>query len=233
MKVTDLIAKILNKNNIKQAFGLQGGAVVHIFDSFIKNKINITFTHHEESAALAAVANAKSNKDLGCVVITTGPGTTNAITGLLAAWQDSIPVLFLSGQARSEHTSYNKKVRQVGTQEVNICDIVKPITKYSKFLNDKKIIHKEINKAIKIAKSGRPGPVWLDLALEIQWQDISVKKHKIKKVKTVTTNKKPKNKSDLDKTVHLLNKSKRPLFVLGHGIKSSGIEINKLKKFLK
>ena len=137
MKVTDLIGKILKKNNVNQTFGLQGGAVVHIFDSLLKNKIKTTFTHHEESAALAAVANAKSNKNLGCAVVTTGPGTTNAITGLLAAWQDSIPVIFLSGQARSDHTSYKKKVRQVGTQEVNICDIVKPITKYTKFINDR------------------------------------------------------------------------------------------------
>ena len=94
MKVTDLIAKVLKKNNINCAFGLQGGAVVHIFDSFIKNKINITYTHHEESAALAAVASAKTKNQTGCAVVTTGPGTTNAITGLLAAWQDSVPVLF-------------------------------------------------------------------------------------------------------------------------------------------
>ena len=86
---------------------------------------------------LAAVSNAKSNDQIGCAAVTTGPGTTNAITGLLAAWQDSIPVIFISGQARSSHTSYGKKVRQVGTQEVNICDIVKPITKYTNFIKDK------------------------------------------------------------------------------------------------
>ena len=73
-------------------------------------------------------------------MVTTGPGSTNAITGLLAAWQDSIPCIFISGQARSNHVSYNKKVRQVGTQEVNICDVVRPITKYTKFLKDKKFI---------------------------------------------------------------------------------------------
>ncbi len=176
MKVTDLIADILKKNLVNHVFGLQGGAVVHIFDSLIKKKINVTFTHHEETAALASVANAKASKNIGCAVVTTGPGTTNAITGLLAAWQDSIPVVFISGQARSNHTSYNKKVRQVGTQEVNICDIVRPITKYTKFLNNKNKILEEFKKAIQIAKSGRPGPVWLDLALEIQWQNVRVKK---------------------------------------------------------
>ncbi len=228
MKITDLIAKILKKNNVNHAFGLQGGAVVHIFDSLIKNKIEITFTHHEESAALAAVSNAKSNNDLGCAVVTTGPGTTNALTGLLSAWQDSVPVIFISGQARSEHTSYNKKVRQVGTQEVNICDIVKPITKYTKFINDKKIVYNEFNKAIKIAKSGRPGPVWLDLALEIQWQDTLIDKNKIAQVKpdnfTGSTKK-------IKETINLINNSKKPIFVIGSGVKNSKIKNNELKKF--
>ena len=186
MKVTDAIAEIIKKNNIKNIFGLQGGAVVHIFDSLEKKKINVTYNHHEQSAALAAVANAKITNNIGCAVVTTGPGTTNAITGLLAAWQDSVPCLFISGQARSSHVSYGKKVRQVGTQEVNICDIVRPITKYTKFISKKEEVIKEFNKAINIAKSGRSGPVWLDVALEIQWADIKKevsKKIKFKKVK--------------------------------------------------
>ena len=228
MKVTDLIATVLKKNNINYAFGLQGGAVVHIFDSFIKNKIDITFTHHEESAALAAVSNAKTTGEIGCAVVTTGPGTTNAITGLLAAWQDSIPVIFISGQARSEHTSYNKKVRQVGTQEVNICDIVKPITKYTKFINNKNIVLKEITKALKIAKSGRPGPVWLDLALEIQWQDIKIDKTKIKYIKKENY---LSSFRIINQAVKEINQCKKPLFVIGAGVKNSGLKASELKKF--
>ena len=228
MKVTDLIGKILKKNNVNQIFGLQGGAVVHIFDSLIKNKIKTPFTHHEESAALAAVANAKSNKNLGCAVVTTGPGTTNAITGLLAAWQDSTPIIFISGQARSEHTSYNKKVRQVGTQEVNICDIVKPITKYTKFINDKKIVFREFNKAIKIAKSGRPGPVWLDLALEIQWQDINIDKSKINFIKP---DKFTGSSKKITTSIDLINNSKKPIFIIGSGVKNSEINTDELKRF--
>ena len=228
MKVTDLIANVLKKNDINCVFGLQGGAVVHIFDSFAKNKIDITYTHHEESAALAAVANAKTTNQTGCAVVTTGPGTTNAITGLLAAWQDSVPVIFISGQARSTHTSYNKKVRQVGTQEVNICDIVRPITKYTKFIDNKKNVFKEITKALKIAKSGRPGPVWLDLALEIQWQDIKIDKSKIeyiKKEKHINLAKTTKE------AIKKINYSKKPLFVIGAGVKSAGLKASELKKF--
>ena len=228
MKVTDAIAEIIKKNNIKNIFGLQGGAVVHIFDSLEKKKINVTYNHHEQSAALAAGANAKITNNIGCAVVTTGPGTTNAITGLLAAWQDSVPCLFISGQARSSHVSYGKKVRQVGTQEVNICDIVRPITKYTKFISKKEEVIKEFNKAINIAKSGRSGPVWLDVALEIQWADIKKevsKKIKFKKVK--------KDKANYFKATDLLKSSKKPLFVLGYGVRSSGFDIDILNNFFK
>ena len=172
LKLTDCLAKILKENNVKNVFGLQGGAVVHIFDSLEKSKFKVTYTNHEQSAGLAAVADAKIENNIGCVVVTTGPACTNVITGLLAAWQDSVPTIFISGQARSNHTSYGKKVRQVGTQEVNICDVVKPLTKYAVFIKKKEDFIKEFNKAIRIATTGRHGPVWIDIPLEIQWSII-------------------------------------------------------------
>ena len=179
MKLTDVLAEVLKENKIKHVFGLQGGAVVHIFDSLEKKKIGVTYTHHEQAASLASVAYAKTSNNIGCTVVTTGPACTNAMTGLLAAWQDSVPCIFISGQARSQHTSYNKKVRQVGTQEVNICDIVKPITKYAKFIKNKNNFLFELRKAIDIAKKNRPGPVWLDIPLDHQWADIKFTKTKV------------------------------------------------------
>ncbi len=230
MKLTDVLAEILKKNSINQVFGLQGGAVVHIFDSLEKYKFKVTYINHEESAALASISNAKINDNVGCAVVTTGPASTNAITGLLAAWQDSIPCLFISGQARSTHVSYGKKVRQVGTQEVNICDIVRPITKYTKFISNKESFVFEVNKAINIAKEGRPGPVWLDLPIDLQWSDIKFDKKKLKKI---YVNKKPKiTKNKLQLSVKLINQSKRPLLVLGYGVRSSYNSISKVKKFI-
>ncbi|WP_440910924.1 thiamine pyrophosphate-binding protein [Candidatus Pelagibacter sp.] len=227
MKVTDKIAEILKKNNIKNIFGLQGGAVVHIFDSLEKKKFSVTYNHHEQSAALAAVANAKVTNNIGCAVVTTGPGSTNAITGLLASWQDSVPCIFISGQARSNHVSYGKKVRQVGTQEVNICDIVKPITKYTKFIDDASKVEFEFNKAIKIAKSGRPGPVWLDVALEVQWDKI-----KKSKIKSVTKKIRDYNNiSKFKKAFQLIKNASKPLFIIGYGVRSSKIKIENLIKF--
>ena len=226
MKLTDVLANVLKKNQINNIFGLQGGAVVHIFDSLEKKKLNVTYNLHEESAALAAVANSKTINGMSCVVVTTGPASTNAITGLLAAWQDSVPCLFISGQSRSNHTSYGKKVRQVGTQEVNICDIVKPITKYAKFINKKNNFQKEINKAIKIAKSGRPGPVWIDIPLEHQWSHINYKKQDKIEVKNNSIIK----VSEKKKFKQMLDKSKKPILVLGYGLRSPTVDILKAKR---
>ena len=227
MKLTDVFAKVIKNEGVQHVFGLQGGAVVHFFDSLEKYKVGVTYNHHEESAALAATAYAKLTQNLGCVVVTTGPGSTNAITGLMAAWQDSVPCLFISGQARSDHTRYGKKVRQVGTQEVNICDIVRPLTKYTKFINNKDVFLDELYKSISIAKNGRPGPVWLDIALDIQWSDIDFIKKKINRHRSSI---KKKNIQSYKKVINLLKKSKKPLFVIGGGIK--GKENEKLFKNL-
>jgi acetolactate synthase-1/2/3 large subunit len=229
MKLTNVFAKYIKYLGIKNVFGLQGGAVVHFFDSLEKANINITYTHHEESAALAATSYAKATNNISCAIFTTGPGSTNAITGLAAAWQDSVPVIFISGQARSNHVSYGKKVRQVGTQEINICDIVRPICKYTKFVKKKEDFVKELKKAKKIALSGRPGPVWLDIPLELQWADIKFNDNF--KIKNFNDEYK-KNFSIYKKVNSFLKKSHKPLIIIGYGAKNrSNIEI--LKKIIK
>ena len=215
----------------KHVFGLQGGAVVHIFDSIEKKRIGVTYTNHEQSASLAAVANAKCSENTGCVVVTTGPATTNAMTGLLAAWQDSVPCLFISGQSRSQHTSYGKKVRQVGTQEVNICDIVKPLTKYTKFINNKEDFLSELSKAADICTKGRPGPVWLDVALDIQWSDINLKSKNLIKKRKGKIRIKSKNKEYL-KVYKYFKSAKKPILIIGSGVKSK-INEKLFKKFIK
>jgi len=217
IKVTDLIAKILANSGVKSCFGLQGGAVVHIFDSLEKEGVDVYYMHHEQSASLASVANSKTTGELGCTVVTTGPAGTNAITGLLAAWQDSIPVVYLSGQVRSMHTSYGKKVRQVGTQEAPILELIKPITKYAKLLDSADDIFIEVKKAIHIAKSGRPGPVWLDIPLEVQWamvRDPSFAELIQPVFKDDSSN---KNQSFED-AIELLESAKKPLLILGYGV---------------
>lgn len=227
IKVTDLIAKILASAEVKSCFGLQGGAVVHIFDSLEKEGINVYYLHHEQSASLASVANSKTTGELGCTVVTTGPAGTNAITGLLAAWQDSIPVVYLSGQVRSMHTSYGKKVRQVGTQEAPILEIVKPITKYIKLLDNPDDIFEEVHKAINIAKSGRPGPVWLDIPLEVQWAMVR-KPESTGLLQPDGRDDKIIDNQKFHDAIDLLEAAKKPLLVLGYGV-----HLSKSKDLLK
>ena len=229
MKLTDVLALILKENKVKNAFGLQGGAVVHMFDSLEKYKIDVTYTSHEQTASLAAVSNAKATNNIGCVIVTTGPACTNAMTGLLAAWQDSVPCIFISGQSRSNHTSYNKKVRQTGTQEVNICDVVKPLTKYSSFVRDKNNFEKEIRKALSIAVSGRPGPVWLDIPLEIQWSEINYTRKS--KVNKILKNHKI-SKFKLNSFLNLCKNSTKPIILMGYGCRLSDPNISEIKKFV-
>lgn len=216
MKLTDVIGATLKKYGVNEAFGLQGGAVVHIFDSIEKYGIKTVYTLHEQAAALAAVANSKVTNKFGCVIVTTGPGTTNALTGLLGAWNDSVPCLFISGQVRSSHVSYNRPVRQVGTQEAPICDIVRPITKLSTFVDDPKTFQAELEKAILIACEGRPGPVWIDIPLEFQWLDIPYNA-KLSSNKKITALKSEDSESFKD----LFLQSKKPLLVLGYGVRLS------------
>ena len=134
-----------------------------------KKKLNFIFTHHEQSAAMAAEAYYRVKK-ASILSITSGPGGTNAVTGVIGAWVDSIPMIVLSGQVESKDLIGKSKTRQIGIQEANIIDVAKPIVKYCKTLSKSSDIEFELNKAINIAHSGRPGPVWLDIPLDVQSQ---------------------------------------------------------------
>lgn len=222
MKLTDVLVKICHNWDIKTVFGLQGGAVAHIFDSFEKYKSKVVYTHHEQTAAFAAGSFTRASNKIGCVVTTTGPGSTNTITGLMGAYQDSIPVLFISGQVRSNHVSYNKPVRQVGTQEGPIIDIVKPIVKASLYIDHPSKILK-LNELLEIATKGRPGPVWIDVPLNFQWESINIKKYNIFKRNLKIENRKVNTKYFLD-SFKLISKSERPLLVIGYGVRVSKTE---------
>jgi len=221
MKLTDCFAKIIQNENIGCVFGLQGGAVVHLFDSLENNGTEVLYLHHEQAVSLAATSYAKANNTLGCAIVTSGPASTNAITGLLAAWQDSVPCIFISGQARTNQLSYGKKVRQVGVQEVNIVDIVKPITKFAKCIYSADEFEATVIEAIKIAKSGRPGPVWIDLPLDLQWMDVKyTNKYYEKTTKNLNIDKKM-NDELFHQSIDWITQSKKPLFVLGYGLRLS------------
>lgn len=224
MKFSDYVIDFLAHQGIGHFFGVTGGAVVHFFDSIDKNnKTEPIFCHHEQAAALAAVSYARVKNHLGVAIVTTGPGGTNAITGVTAAWQDSISCIFISGQARKEHTTYGKSLRQLGTQELNIIPIVKSITKYAVMVEKVEDIRYHLEKAVYMAKEGRPGPVWLDIPLDFQWAMIEPEKLKgfnLKELRLVVSSGKEIINA-VNQLYFLLSCSERPLFLLGYGIRIS------------
>lgn len=222
MKASDYLAKFLADNNVSHIFGLQGGAVVHLFDSIDRyGGLKSIYCHHEQSAALAATAYSKASGGLGCVIVTTGPACTNALTGLLAAWQDSTPVIFISGQTRLEHTSYGKPVRQVGSQEFAILDVVRPITKYARLVESVEQLPEILTQAASAALNGRQGPVWIDFPVNLQWGDLPTSSATLTSslIKPLTFQ---SSNNIFDQVATELFAAKRPLVVIGNGVRSSG-----------
>ena len=221
IKLTDQLTKYLENKKIKNIFSVVGGANLHIIDSLSKSKkINLIFNHHEQASALAAQASARISKKPGVCVVTTGPGGTNAITGLLSAWQDSIPCIFISGQSKSNILKNTNDLRQVGAQGLDIVKLVKPITKKAiSIINPIKFLE-ILDELYETSLSGRPGPVWLDIPFDMQ---IEMIKQSFKK-KPSSIVKKNINHVSIKKFKSLLNSAKKPIIIAGNSIHTSSTE---------
>ncbi len=217
VKLSDYIFSFLAEKGIKHVFMLCGGGAMHLNDSVGRNsKISYVCTLHEQAAAIAAEAYSRMSGNIGVVVVTSGPGGTNTLTGVAGSWVDSIPVLIVSGQVKTETTIINNpKLRQLGDQEINIVDIVKPITKYAVMVTDKDTIKYHLQKATYLAKSGRPGPVWIDVPLDIQsaYVDENDLKEYDYSDKIIGLD------SKTDVVMNLLRKSERPVIIVGNGVR--------------
>ena len=231
MKVSDLVFDFIASKGIDTVFTVSGGGSMHLVDSLGKNKhIQYVCNHHEQACAMAAEGYARISNKPGCILVTTGPGGTNTITGVLCAYQDSIPMIVLSGQVPTNQLSNNTGCRQIGQQEVNIIECVKSLTKYAITITDKNTILFHLQKAYDMAISGRPGPVWVDVPLDIQSADVDVTTLKQFKAKPYTSYK-LKTWWYKNKLQRLLNTSKKPIVVIGNGIRSSQ-SVDKLMSFL-
>ena len=222
--VADHIFDFFSKKGIKQAFCLTGGGAMFLNDALAKNKEIITaFSHHEQASAMASVAYTKLTNLPSIVVPTTGCGGTNCITGLLDAWQDNLPCIFISGQVNKEQTTYNSstKIRQFGVQEANIVEMVQSITKYSVMVNDPNEIFFHLEKAYHLATTGRKGPVWLDIPLDVQNKFVTRENKKYYQPSEI----KFSGHQELFKVQDLLNNSSRPIILAGNGIKLSESQI--------
>ena len=169
MKLSDYVIRFLADLGIRHIFYVSGGGAMHLNDSLGRNKqTEGVCMLHEQGASIAAEAYARISESYGACLVTSGPGGTNAVTGLAGAYYDSTPVIFLSGQVKRDDLVGNQGIRQFGIQETDILSIVKSITKYAVQIQQPADIRYEMEKAAAIAKAGRPGPVWVDIPLDIQ-----------------------------------------------------------------
>ena len=219
MKVSDLVIKFLEDKNISHVFTVSGGGSMHLVDSLGKaEKLKYVCVHHEQVAAMAVEGFYRLKEEVSAAIVTTGPGGTNTLTGVLGCWLDSIPSIFISGQVNLSQTSKDTGCRQIGDQEFDIVSTVKSMTKYAVMIKNKNDILYELEKAYELATTGRPGPVWIDIPLDIQGENVELellKKHWSFNEKLSPT------KKELNKFYELLNSSKKPLFVVGNGIRLS------------
>ena len=172
IRVSDYIANFLVENDITQVFTVTGGGAMFLNDSFGHHKnISCIYNHHEQASAIAAEGYTKRFGKIAVVCVTSGPGATNAITGVVGAYQDSIPMIIISGQAKSTlclHTT-DINLRSIGGQEVDIVPVVqKNLVNYAEMITDANDILYYLEKAVYMATHGRPGPSWLDIPLDIQ-----------------------------------------------------------------
>ncbi len=236
MKLSDYVFRVVADIGVKHVFLVPGGGAMHLNDSLSHcNGVDFVCNLHEQASAIAAENYSKATNHLGVALVTTGPGSTNAITGLAGAWLDSTPCLFLSGQVKRADRMFTPDgtplgVRQVGMQEVDIVSIVRPLTKYAVTVDDPGSIRYHMEKALHLAQSGRPGPVWIDIPLDVQASPIDPET--LRGFDPSECEYAVFSQIDLQvlvgETIIALNKSERPMLLAGNGIRLARAE----KEFL-
>lgn len=222
IKLSDYVVAFLKGKAVKHVFMITGGGSMHLNDSIGQERsIKFICNHHEQATSIAAESYARLTNNIGVCQVTTGPGGTNTFTGLIGSWLDSIPMLFISGQVKTTTSLYRyPKNRQIGIQEINIIDMVKHVTKYAVPILDPNEIKYHLEKAWFLAKSGRPGPVWLDIPLDIQSTMINESELRGFDPKEIVQNQDLISiDKQIDQTIELIKKAKRPVIVAGFGIR--------------
>jgi acetolactate synthase-1/2/3 large subunit len=219
MKVSDIVVGFLRDKGISHVFTVSGGGCIHLIDSLEGVEgLNYVCVHHEQSAAMAVEGYARLKQDVGACIVTTGPGGTNTLTGVVGCWLDSVPSIFISGQVSLSQLAEGTGCRQIGDQEFDIVSTVKPMTKYATMIKDKNDILYELHKAYQIATTGRPGPVWIDIPLDIQ--GAIVDDSQLRQPESWTEQVEVQQ-DNVDEFVSLLKKAKKPLIVVGNGVRLS------------
>ena len=226
MRVADYILETIAQQGLKDMFFLPGGGAMHLNNALLKNKnLRAVSMLHEQGAAIAAEGYARTSGKFGACMVTSGPGATNAITGLAGAWFESTPVIVVSGQVKRADLKGSSGLRQLGTQELDIASMVSTITKYAVCLTDPSRVRYELEKALYLMLSGRPGPVWIDVPLDVQATEIDpntqISFHPEEAAVNVT---------HIDKVAaqvaQLLEKAHRPVLLVGNGVHCAGAKVD-------
>lgn len=227
MKASDFIVSYLCEQGVDTVFGYIGGMITHLVDSIGRNpNIRYVQTYHEQTAAIAAEGYAIESGKFGVAICTSGPGVTNMMTGIADAFFDSIPVVYITGQVNTYEYKYDKPIRQQGFQEMEVVNIVKPITKYAVLLDNAGQIRYELEKAVYIATHGRKGPVVIDLPMDISHAEIDPEKlRSYQPVKEETFS------IDIIKVQEMIESAERPMILVGAGCEGKDAK-DKLNHYL-
>ncbi|MGC1784917.1 MAG: thiamine pyrophosphate-binding protein [Acidobacteriaceae bacterium] len=244
-KLSDSIMQFVADQSVRQVFLVTGGGAMHLNEALARCKaLEPVCNSHEQASAICAEAYAKATNSLGVAMVTTGPGGTNAVTGVAGAWLDSTPVLFISGQVKRPDRMFDAEgkplgMRQLGVQEVDIVSIVRPITKYAVTVLDPQTIRYHLEKAVHLARTGRPGPVWIDVPLDVQASPIgdfaALPGFNPAEIDAGGSGPLEDLEAEVGKTIDALNRAERPLLFAGNGIRLARAEreFHELRKLLK
>ena len=237
IKLADYVAEWLTGKKIRHVFSVTGGGAMHLNNAFGNHpSLKCIYNHHEQASAMAAEGYYKTCGKLPVVCVTSGPGGTNAITGVMGAWLDSIPMVIISGQVRFDCTTKSlpdSGLRQFGDQEFDIVNTVKPLTKYSVMITRADKIRYHLDKALFLALNGRPGPVWLDIPLDIQAATIDTRQlYKYNPGEDKDEVPAPIPKNIIDDVIQKIKISERPALIAGSGVRLSHGE-KKFKQLVK
>jgi acetolactate synthase-1/2/3 large subunit len=227
MRVADYIMSRLVSEGVSHIFQVTGRGALFLSDAVAKHEeLRSISLHHEQSCSFAAVGYAEQTKSLGACLVSTGCASTNAITGVLSAWQDGVPVVFISGQNVLRETSRftGIKVRTYGQQEADIISLVESITKFSMMVSQPSDIEYALDKAIELATTGRKGPVWLDIPLDIQSAQVQFDPVRPLRIKKNPDERLKPSSQEIEKIALELSLAERPVCLIGKGVMSSGAE---------
>jgi acetolactate synthase I/II/III large subunit len=224
IKVSDYVVQFLVEQGIRDIFLVSGGGIMHLLDSVGRNSgMNYYCNYHEQACAIAAEGFARTTGHIGVCLVTTGPGGVNALSGIAGAWYDSIPVLVISGQVRRDLIADYSKMRQRGPQEGNVVGMAAPVTKFAKTVIDPMTIRRDLEQAIASAVQGRPGPVWIDIPLDVQATVIdSEQLEGYEKPVIGQPNDSEHLSNDVARVITHLHESRRPAMIVGNGVRLAG-----------